>query len=215
MRILVFGDTHFPFVNKDFFIDLKHVIKDIKPNIIVINGDLVDIHTISHHTPEADSKSTLDEYKVSKDMVAKLSNIIHNLPVRYTLGNHDLRIEKVCNDVSVPRVFLKNFRELYDIPKIWDIAYNHIVDDVMFVHGQSNIRHKATLRYGMSTIQSHFHSMLEISYIKSKTQQLYSAYTGGCCDDSSVGLRYAKNSLDRSIYGMVTIINKIPQVIPL
>lgn len=215
MKTLITSDHHLPYVNDKFWKDFPRLLKFYKPDNIVFNGDLIDNHAVSHHKPDNDAMSHHDELIKSQDMMNNIFDLTKKYPVFYTIGNHEPRIEKVCADNHISRACLKSLRELYSIPSNWTIKDKHLIDNVLFVHGQSPVKHKTSLMYGKSTVQSHYHSLLEVSYMQSETQRLFSCFSGSCADDNSIGLSYAKNVLCKSAYGAIIIIDNIPQVIPL
>ena len=104
---------------------------------------------------------------------------------------------------------------MYNIPEHWKVAGRIVHNDVLYCHGISPITHKATLAFNKNVIQGHYHAMLGINYITTPVKKMFSGYTGGCCNDKAIAMRYAKDNLNKSAYGVIVIINKIPQVVPL
>ena len=213
MRILTIPDTHFPFCRKSLFKDLRSIIKDTKPDLIVHMGDLVDLHAISRHQPEADSYGAVTEIAKARNCIKDLASIIGKIPVKMCMGNHDTRIFKQATTVRIPAEAIKPYKDLFSVPASWSIQEEHIVDNIVFLHGKSPVRHKVSLNYGMSSVQGHYHTMLGIEYTASSTRMLWSAFAGAAADDAAFSMRYAVGAVNKSAYGFIFIDNKSPRII--
>lgn len=213
MKILVIPDTHFPYQQKTFFSDLTKILKQYKPDRIVHIGDLVDSHSISKHTPNPNSISASDEFKEAKDCIKKLVNLIGKTPVSLCLGNHDLRYFKMGAVLRMPDMYLKPFKELFDLPNTWKVGVDFVIEDIYFTHGKSSTIGKTAHAYGMSTVEGHFHSQFSINYFKHPKINMFGAFSGSALDDNSKAATYASNNLSKSIYGFLTITDGTPALI--
>lgn len=214
-RILCIPDTHFPYQHPNFFIDIARHIRYFKPTHIVHMGDIVDFHAISRHDPDPDGPDIKVELSLTKKELKKFISIIPtNIPFKLCIGNHDNRIEKRASNNGIPQVFLKSFRELLELPKHWDIGFEHFVDGIAFTHGKSNLRGKTAISYGCNVVQGHYHSMLDISYHQTPTKLIWSVFSGSAADDTSLAMRYAHNSINKGVYGFVLIEDGIPKIEP-
>ena len=213
-RILCLPDSHFPFQHKNYFKDTARLVRYFKPAIVVHLGDMIDFHAISRHDPDPEAPSAKTELERAKDCVKKLLHITGSIPVDYCIGNHDNRIDKRAAQNHIPTDFLKSFKELFELPAHWHTALVHYIGDITFTHGQSNLRGKTALSYGMNVVQGHFHSMLDISYHQTPTKLLWSAFGGSGADSKSLALAYNHNALAKDVYGFIVIEKGIPQIIP-
>lgn len=213
-RILCIPDPHCPYQHKNFFVDIARLMRYFKPNVVVVMGDMVDFHGISRHDPDPEADDAKTELEKAQKYVNKLVKILGRIPVKYCIGNHDNRIEKKAAQNHIPKAFLKSFRELFNLPKNWDIADVHTIGDISFTHGQSNLRGKTALAYGMNVVQGHYHSMLEISYHQTPTRLIWSVFAGSGADPKSLALAYAQNSLNKDAYGFTLIENGTPRIVP-
>lgn len=214
MKILCLPDSHFPYQHKNYFVDVARLIRYFKPNLICHLGDMVDFHAISRHDPDPEADSAKTELEKAQDCVDKLIKMAGKIPVKYCVGNHDNRIEKKAAQNHIPKAFLKTFRELFFLPHTWDIKDVHYVGNIAFTHGQSNLRGKTAMTYGMNVVQGHFHSMLDISYHQTPTKLIWSVFGGSGADSKSLALAYNNNSLAKDVYGFVLIENGIPRIVP-
>lgn len=214
-RILVIGDTHFPYHHKNFFKDFAHHLKEYKPTHIVHMGDIADLHAISRHDPDPELPNIATELARAHMAVQKMSKMIPgSTRVYLCLGNHDGRIEKRASQNGIPRHFLRNFKDLLGIPSSWQVDFEHQIDNIAFLHGKSPVRGKTTLAYGCHTVQGHFHSKLCVEYHQSPRQMLWSVFCGGAPDDKSLAMAYGKNNLEKSAYGFVRITDGVPAIFP-
>lgn len=213
-RILCIPDTHFPYQHKNFFIDLARIVRYYKPTQIVHMGDIVDFHAISRHDPDPDGPEIIQEVTYARKDIVKLKEIVAGIPFKLCIGNHDNRIDKRAAINGIPRIFLKTFRDMLCLPDSWDIALEHRIDDIAFMHGKSNLRGKTALSYGCNVAQGHFHSMLDISYHQTQTKRIWSVFSGSAADSTSIAMAYGLNGLCKDAYGFPIIENGIPSIYP-
>lgn len=69
--------------------------KSIKPDIVIMNGDVIDAATISRHPPIGwESFPTVqEELEVAAERLEEIENVTKNAERIWTLGNHDARFE--------------------------------------------------------------------------------------------------------------------------
>jgi metallophosphoesterase superfamily enzyme len=212
MKILVIPDTHFPYHRKSLFTDLKDIIKDFEPNRIVHIGDMVDSHSISRYTPNPNTISASDEFSKAKLCIQELNSVTKKIPLDLCLGNHDLRYFRIAAESRIPDMCLKPFRELFEIPKGWNINNEYIIDDIYFTHGKSSSPGKTAHAYGMPSVEGHYHSLFSINYFNHPKFNIWSAYCGSAFDDYSLSGTYAANSLAKSVYGFLVIVDGQPHL---
>lgn len=214
-RILCIPDTHFPYQHPNFFVDLARHIRYFKPTHIVHMGDIADFHAISRHDPDPDGPDILTEMKMARETILKFKRMIPKaVDFRLCIGNHDNRIEKRASNNGIPKIFLKEFRDVLVLPDTWNIALEHYIGDIAFMHGKSNLRGKTAMIYGCNVVQGHFHSMLDISYHQTPRKMVWSVFAGSAADDKSLAMAYGQNSLNKGAYGFVLIEDGIPHIVP-
>ena len=142
------------------------VIKRIKPNMVILNGDIFDGHSVSRHGRISwqDKGPTVKEELEA--VQARLGEIEAVRPagciLHRTIGNHDSRFEgKLCNDVpqyeGVFGTILKD--HLPEWSYSWSVMVN---DECMIKHRWHNGIHAVynnTLKAGTSMVTGHLHSL--------------------------------------------------------
>ena len=209
-RILVIPDLHAPYNLRQAVDDTRCLINEIKPNTIVVIGDVIDSHTISRHTKEPEAKDVLAEFKEARDTIQHLNSMFGSRPVHMCSGNHEDRLCKMGKVVGIPSLYFKTFNELFDVN--WYVKDEHIINDIYFTHGKTSTIGKLALSCGISAVQGHYHSMLSINYFKTVTRTFFDAFTGSFADDSSLAMKYSANSIKKSIYGTLSVIEGRPRI---
>ena len=212
-RILVIPDGHLPFQRKTFFNDLKTVVQKVRPEKIVIIGDLIDSNAISRHTPNADSEDATTEFMRARGGIAEINRILGKRPVFYCLGNHEMRLSKVASTVRIPSMCLKDLKDIFNIPKHWKMGLDFVVDGIYFVHYRSTSGGKAAATYGMSTVMGHMHARCSIEYSQTPVKTYWQAFTGCYADDTSLAMRYSSESARKSVPAFLFIEDGQPRII--
>jgi UDP-2,3-diacylglucosamine pyrophosphatase LpxH len=212
-RILVIPDVHLPFQRKTFLKDLSQIVQKVRPEKVVIIGDLVDSYAISKHTPSADSPDATTEFMRARSGISEINRILGKRPVFYCLGNHEMRLSKVADTVRIPSLCLKSLRDIFSIPKHWKMALDFVVDGIYFVHYKSTTGGKAAATYGMSTVMGHMHARCSIEYSQTPVKTYWQAFTGCYADDESLAMRYASESARKSVPAFLFIEDGHPRII--
>jgi len=104
--ILFFSDLHIPFENKISVEIMLDYVKQIKPDTIIVGGDLIDFYKISTYIKNPKERNTNIEIKLAKQFLINLRNDFPDSEIIYIEGNHEQRFE---------RYIIKNAVELYDV----------------------------------------------------------------------------------------------------
>ena len=131
-RILVIGDIHEPCARKGYLEFCKKVHKKYKCNQVVFIGDVVDSHAVSFHTRHPEMPSPVTEYELAYKQVQKWYKAFGKAKV--CCGNHDARVIRVAESVSIPAKFLRNYQEIWNT-RNWDWGWEHVIDRVCYQHG--------------------------------------------------------------------------------
>jgi predicted phosphodiesterase len=90
----VIGDLHFPFEDPAAMALAKKIITSAKPEIVIINGDLVDFFGISKFpVPPIRRAQFADEIRYARKNLERLRNWAPNAIWVYNEGNHELRLQ--------------------------------------------------------------------------------------------------------------------------
>jgi hypothetical protein len=163
--IVVFSDAHFwpgqpP---STAYLALLHLIKKLKPAIIVANGDMTDMATVSRHPPLGWSSmpTVAEELEVCQERLKGITKISGNAKCFWPVGNHDSRLE--CRLAQVAPE-LKNVygTSLRDHFPNWEPCYSLFVnDDLIIKHRYKGGQHAPTnnaLWSGRSVVTGHLHA---------------------------------------------------------
>lgn len=140
-----------------------HMAKELQPELIVLNGDMLDGARISRHPPANwDHRPTLkDELEVVQERLAEIEKAAPNAQLVWPLGNHDWRFEAyLANNApefeGVPGVALHDhFPRWIPCMSCW------VNEDVIIKHrfkGGIHAAHNNTLWAGCSIVTGHLHS---------------------------------------------------------
>ena len=138
--------------------------KKIQPDIIILNGDVLDGATISRHASIGwESKPSLaQELEAVTEYLTELEKAAPNAKKIWTLGNHDARFEtKLANELpeyaGIDGVHLKDHFPYWH--PCWSVWIN---DEVVIKHrfkGGIHATHNNTLWSGKSMVTGHLHSL--------------------------------------------------------
>jgi hypothetical protein len=163
--IVIFSDAHWwpdqPLSTA--YLALLQLIKKLKPAIIVANGDMTDMATVSRHPPLgwASMPTVADELKVCQERLGAVKKASPGSRLIWPIGNHDQRLECKLAQVAPE---LKNVygTSLQDHFPDWEPCYSVFVnDDLVIKHRFKGGQHapgNATLWAGRTVVTGHLHS---------------------------------------------------------
>lgn len=143
-KILVIGDTHFPFAHKEAFELLYAFAKENKPDYIIQVGDLLDLYAQSKfprsqnfYSPEEEERKGVEE---AAKMWQKLRELCPKANCYQLWGNHDLRpmkrvLESAPSLEHVVKAHYKNLMNFPGVTTIEDYRQELIIEDIVFHHG--------------------------------------------------------------------------------
>jgi hypothetical protein len=117
MKVAVIGnDVQFPFHDEKCLNLFETVIEDIKPDKVILLGDVTDCHEISDfmHDP-LDRADLLLEQKLACNLMARISKVCKDN--EWMEGNHEFRLTRyVCNKAPALRVLSElTFEQLFHL----------------------------------------------------------------------------------------------------
>ena len=163
--IVVGSDAHYwPGVISTAHQAFVEVIRQLKPEIIVMNGDLFDGASISRHPRSGwDAVPTVkQELEAVSDRLHEIKSVAGNAKTWWTMGNHDMRFEaKLAN--SVPEFAGVMGFCLKDHFPGWNFSISLFVNDnLMIKHRFRNGTHATwnnALHSGVSMCTGHLHRL--------------------------------------------------------
>jgi len=224
MRILVIGDTHFPFACKK---TLNFIYRSIEsaaepPTHILQVGDLFDFFSWSRFPKSANLFTPTEELKAGLKSARRFWEKINELAPdakKYQLkGNHDERIIK--------RLFEKapEFEDFLDLSEIWNFPgvkvqpserEELVINDIVFIHGYRS-KTGDHARFNLkNTVCGHLHRG-GVVFIRHDTRIIWELNAGCAADLESQPMSYGKQrQFNNMTNGFGWIDDLGPRFIPL
>lgn len=137
--------------------------KTLKPDTVILNGDVIDACSISRHPPIGWEKqpTVQEEIEAAQERVGEIEKAAFKARKLWPLGNHDSRFETRLATVApefakVAGLHLRDHFPLWE--PCWSVFINH---DVVVKHrykGGVYAPRNNTLNSGRTTITGHLHS---------------------------------------------------------
>lgn len=204
--ILVGSDFHiWPGDESTCLRAFKKFVDDIKPDIVILNGDVMDFPTISRYDQNWEKAPDVwEELEAAQD---HLSDIVKRCKrgarKMWTLGNHDARFEaKISN--TAPQLKKVKGVHLSDHFPIWEKAMSCMVNYSM-PGGATMIKHippkggvhstrNSTLNAGINTVSGHLHSQNVRPFTDYGVYDRYGVDAGMIADKDHHAFAYTQDS---------------------
>lgn len=163
--VLVGSDCHFwPGVRTTAFKGFLYFMEMLKPQVVVLNGDLFDGASISRHPRIGwDRKPTvMEEIKACQDRLHEVEALAEGIPKVWPCGNHDARFESFLAANAPQMEKVPGFKLKDHFPNwtpCWSLWIN---DDVVIKHrarGGTHATHNNTVNAGKTIVTGHLHSL--------------------------------------------------------
>lgn len=167
--VIVFSDAHFwPGMQSVAYKALLTLIKDMKPSMVVCNGDAFDGARISRHDPIGWENRAYplprvpDEVEAVREAMDAIRVAYRGARHVWNLGNHDIRLARyLAMNASEVEGLLGT--SLDDHVRHWDIGWSLMLNNnTMIKHRFNNGIHATynnTLRAGTSMVTGHLHRL--------------------------------------------------------
>jgi hypothetical protein len=141
----------------------KKLCKDLKPQAVVLNGDVLDFPQISRHPPIGweSTPSPFQELEAAQDHLHDIAQAVGKAKKIWTLGNHDARFETRLATMASEYRNIKGIHLSDHFPlwgKGWSVWIN---DEVVIKHrwkGGIHATYNNTLGAGKTMVTGHLHS---------------------------------------------------------
>ena len=202
---LVFSDAHFwDFTPSTAYRALIKYIEELKPSLIVCNGDAFDGASVSRHGRIGfleNRPTVIEELNACKAMLGNIEDAAKKVkpsPVlTWTLGNHDSRFETYLAAVAPQFEFVDGFHLKDHFPNWRPCWATWVNDNVCIKHrwkGGVHATHNNTLGSGTSMVTGHLHS-LKITPYTDYTGTRYGVDTGTLAEvDGDMFLNYTEDN---------------------
>jgi predicted phosphodiesterase len=112
-KILIVSDAHHPYVDKKAWALLLKVGADIKPDVILTQGDFADFYSVSSHSKDPSRMTRFEDEIESVNKALDQLDALGAKEKHFIAGNHCDRLQRYLNDkapeldglVSVPQLF--------------------------------------------------------------------------------------------------------------
>jgi hypothetical protein len=168
--VLVGSDFHiWPGQNSTALRAFKKFADDLRPNVVILNGDVLDFPSIGRHAPIMweSAPEPWQEIEAAQDHLDDIAKACKRARKLWLLGNHDARFEaNLANNAkqyrNIKGVHLSDHFGLWE--KGWSCAVNSLIESgrTMIKHkprgGGMNAARASTLNSGWSFVHGHLHS---------------------------------------------------------
>ena len=180
------------------------VAKKVRPDCIVLNGDMLDGGKVSRHGSMLGSKAP----KVSVEIDA-CHKWLKMLPLtkhtHWTIGNHDMRVDNYLAN-NAPE--LEDYAgRLQDRFPNWKFSYSVLLGDVEVRHRFRGGIHAAwnnALHSGLSIVTNHTHQ-LQVYAVRNRNGSHWGIETGMLGDPLSPAFEYTEGAASRAVEGFVLL----------
>lgn len=95
-RLVLLNDMHIPFHDKKTISSIKRAVKKLKPDILLLGGDIADFYSVSHFNknPSRLEKNTLSKETTQVKETLKDMTKWGAKDIKYMMGNHEERLQK-------------------------------------------------------------------------------------------------------------------------
>jgi len=217
--VLVIGDTHFPFQNKNY-LDFVLSIRDrVKCEIIVHIGDLVDNHSLSYWEHDPNGRSPIDEIEEARKEIKVWAK---EIPKMYICrGNHDRLVDRKGRTSGLPEDVFRPFREIWKLPNGWRDEFEFELYGVKYLHGTGysgdNAHIKAAYDNRQSCVIGHTHSFGGVGYTANNRSSVFGMNVSCGIDKSRYAFTYGRDFKKQPVLGcgVVTDHGKYAQFFPM
>jgi len=201
--ILIGGDAHiWPGEPTIMWKAFAKVAKQLKPDCIVLNGDILDGARVSRHSRALGSRAP----KISEEIEAVRAHI-KMLPLAnqkiWTMGNHDIRVD---NYLASAAPELEDYAgHLKDRFPEWQFCWATIINDVEIRHRFRSGIHAGwnnALHSGINIVTSHTHQ-LQLTAVRNRRGSHYGIEAGMLGNPFGPQFEYAEGTASRSCPGFV------------
>ena len=171
-RLLSLSDTQFPFVDEPLLDAVYQFVQDWKPNVIILNGDLLDCFELSDFDKRPERLFNLDsEFEMAREFLLRLKRYAaKDCQIFWIDGNHEERLQRVIWRRAQDFSFLvKDIPEALGLDELCAgyVPYGKHIDYLGFVftHGNFVSSYSAYTakrhydRYRSSGVNGHTHRL--------------------------------------------------------
>tara|TARA_R100000541_G_scaffold1053_1_gene4934 strand:- start:3945 stop:4658 length:714 start_codon:yes stop_codon:yes gene_type:complete len=214
-RVLAIGDLHEPFCLDGYLEHCQETYAKYNCNRVVFIGDVVDNHYASFHEVDINAEYTgKTELDLAIKKISKWYNAFPKADV--TIGNHDRLIMRKSQTSSIPKKWIKAYKEVLETPQ-WNFVDRVVIDDVQYIHGEAGTARSKCRADMQSTIQGHLHTQCYTEWYVGQNFKVFGCQIGCGIDANSYAMSYAKRGKKPAISAAVvlgghTVINELMEL---
>ena len=187
-KVMVTGDYHIPHIDDKAYSLMKSYAKDYKPNVFVINGDLVDFYTLSFWDKNPERKYDLiTEIKQAKEILTDIRKTVGNkCEIYYLNANHEVRLRRylskqapelyALDELKIQNLFgLKNndIKFIDADEDYWKQTNGHLkISDMVIMHGDNRLNGASTSKYSGYSVKNTILNGMQSNVIQNHVHRL-------------------------------------------
>lgn len=211
-RVLVVPDLHNPACHPGALAFCRDLYAEHDCNRVVFIGDLVDHQAVSFHANNPECPGAKDEYKLT---LACLKPWLKAFPkATVTYGNHDSRVLRLAESVNIPKVYIRDFADVWQTPG-WKWVEDVIIDGVYYFHGEGRSgvhpAWNAMKDFLMPVVMGHCHAASGVKWSANPDKRTFGMDTGCLIDIDAFQFAYGKHMRTRPMLSAAVVINGVPQ----
>lgn len=197
VKVLVLSDIHIPFHSRDALLAALKYGRDRRPDVVLLNGDTSDIHTLSKFQKDPRKKDFPGEIKTCGELLGIIRGGFPKARIIFKLGNHDERYEaymfcKAPELLGIPDFEMRSLLKFdnHGVEEVRDMRPIRI-GDLNVLHGHEyrfavsnpvNAARGLFLRCKAYAMCGHFHQKSEHSEKTVEDKNIATWSTGCLCD---------------------------------
>lgn len=167
-KVMVTNDWHIPYEDRKAINIANKVAKVYKPDVYVINGDLIDMYSLSFWDKNPENFDVTHEIDKTKAYLKDLRNVLGNkTSIIYTEGNHEARLQrylwknpelagldvlKMENLLELDKLNIQWIGAQMDYWKTSSGSYN--IGDTRIMHGDNRLNGASSSKYSGYSIKN-------------------------------------------------------------
>lgn len=204
-KIMVMGDTHFPFQCDSTLTAFFQRMDEFKPDVVIQIGDLYDMLAHSKFPRSLNQYNPKQEMDMGRSCAEQFwratKSIVPNAQCFQILGNHCVRpMKRIIESYPEGENFVAPaFREFFrfdGVETIHDIRQELIIDGIVFIHGYMSSLGQHRDFNLMNVVAGHSHQA-GVVYRNTPRGILFEANAGYAGDPTSKALGYTPQRLTR------------------
>ena len=124
-KLLILSDVHLPYHDIEALNTAIQKGVDEKVDGILLNGDLIDFHTLSRFIKDPSARSFWEEVEMTREFLQTLRSIFPDAHIYYKIGNHEERWENYMR-VKAPEILDCRDFKLNVILKLAELKIHYI-----------------------------------------------------------------------------------------